>query len=473
VARVRNALDAIFRPSISVVESALVADRAQRDPQGVLPTNAEYSESIKAAAGLSARVRRLRRRLAGLQRQVLATKAGADVADKNIVDFAESPEVIAVRTRAAALRSSHPQHGERLAFRKVTLQPWMRVAIAVIVIVADWGVWFKLMTIAFALSFTKPASASDPTPVYNPEWFLGHPAEWVAAFVVPTLMAFFTLKVARIAGRDGAQRAALASHPERAEEIGMDIPPRRRQLAVLGLVLLTIGLYIAAGVTFMQSADELGWLAAVPWIVIPVAAYLVERFGHDAMQEIDDLILKSAAEVESRRQKLDAALMRAEDDWRLAWNGLDAELRQILDAASGDLALFEQILTRAHSRTDSGPVFAPMLEPAAAVVATTQDGENPARPAPVVLEAQRGLVTRFAPWLTKEIEQHVQVLADCRPPIDGGAERSARIASRFTVVNEAAIAKVDGLPDHEDADPVLPGFDTAAWNLSLAETSTR
>lgn len=477
VARVHNAVRAILNPTATVVECELTEDQATRDPVERIPTKRQYEKSRNAAVGLEIRVRRTGGKRARFSRQLRSSTAAADVAVKRLVDFAASPKVVEVRERAAKLRDNHPLHEERVAFRGVRVQKPVRLAIEAVVIIADWGVWFTLLMIGMSLTFTRMASTTDPTKVYNPEWFIAHPAEWVTAFVVPTFAALVTLVVGKLSARRWAQRAAQLDHPERATELAAEILPRELRIWVVALAALSVGLYFVAVATFSQSADELGWVIAAPWAVIPLAVFLVERYGHDPIAEVDAIILIPAANVEAQKEQLTTALMQAEDAWRQVWTSYDVLIREIIDGASGDLNLWEQIYMRADANSGNGNPFAPISAGVQPVVGRTitapvSEGETPARAVPVVLEAQRGLVTEVAPWITKQIEQDIQILAECRPPIDGGDERSARVTDLFETVYAAAVAKTAArAADAADTVPVetVP-VETASVETDALET---
>lgn len=443
MARAYNAWRAILNPISNLVEHELAQDRAQRDPDERIPTKRQYEMSRYAAVGLENRVRKSSARRAAMSKRLLAAKASADAADKAITDFAQSPAVVEARERAATFRADHPLHEERLTFRGARVPTWARIALEAAIIVADWGVWFTLLTVGSGLSFTKMASPTDPTKVYNPEWFIAHPIEWGTAFVVPTIAAIITLVVGKIAARLWAQSAALRMHPERAKDLAVRIS--RWKLGGWGAAIIVLGaaLYLVAAHTFMEFADELGWLIGAPWALIPLGVFLVERYGRDPIGEVDAIILGTAAQVESRKESLTAALMRAEDVWRGAWTAYDDLLRTIIDGASGDLNLYDQLMAHADAVSGHGQHLAPISTGAEPIVGRTiaareETSDSPARAIPVVLEVQRGLITKVAPWVTKQIELDIQVLTDCRPPIDSGATRSARITRRFETAYEAA-----------------------------------
>ena len=491
VARITNAWRAIVNPTSTTIEHELSQDRAPFDPDEVNPTKGQIEASRSAAIGLEWRVRKASRRRENMSAQLQAAKAGADAADKALVDLASSPVVAEVRTRAATLRTNHPLREERTSFRAVHLPKWMRVAIECIIIIADWGVWFTLLTIGTGLSFTKMAGPTDPTKIYNPDWFIAHPTEWITAFVVPTFAALFTLAVGKLAARRWAQYAAQSDHSERAGEIGAPISRKERRRWAAALVLLGIGLYLVAAMTFGEFADSLAWLIAAPWAVIPLSVFLVERYGQDPIADVDALILLPAARIEQQKEECTAALMRAEDAWRAVWTKYDGLLREIIDGASGDLNLFEQLMMRAHARTGLGRPLAPIGVGAAPVTgrgiaSPAVSAETPSRPTPVVLEAQRGLVTRVAPWITKQIELDLQLLNDCRPPIDSAAERTARITQRFEHAYAAAQGEqspsgaaattgsnIDSNPGTSEADTSLtPGeLGDDAWSRLAAEAA--
>ena len=477
VARVHNAVRAILNPTATVVEHELSEDRATRDPSERIPTKRQYETSRTGAVGMEVRVRKTKGKRAGFSRQLQASKAAADAAEKQLVDFASSPNVVEVRERAAQLRNKHPLHEERVAFRGVRVQRPIRLVIEAVVIIADWGVWFTLLMIGMSLSFTKMASPTDPTKVYNPEWFTAHPAEWVTAFVVPTFAALVTVIVGKLAARRWAQRAALLDHPERTKELAAHIPPRELVIWIAALAALSVGLYFVAVATFTQSADELGWVIGTPWAVIPLTVFLVERYGHDPIAEVDAIILTPAASVETQKDQLTARLMQAEDTWRQVWTTYDDLIREIIDGASGDLGLWEQLYMRADANSGNGNPLAPIgagAQPAVGRVisAAAGTGEIPARAVPVVLEAQRGLITEVAPWITKQIEQDIQMLAECRPPIDGGDERSARVVNLFEEAYVAAVTKTAARAAKAEDAPVetvpaeTDAFETDEWDPS-------
>lgn len=458
VARTANAWRAITNPSITTVEYELAQDRAARDPEEHLATKGQYAPSTDATNGLGWRARRSNRRRARASALLQAAKAKADAADKGIVDFASSPVVQEARERAETLREEHPLHEERLSFRGIHLPKWMRIATEAIIIVADWGVWFSLLVTGMGLSFTKMASPTDPTKVYNPEWFIAHPAEWVTAFVVPTFAAMFTLAVGKLAARRWAQHAAQKQHPERADDLATPVPVWERVAWAAALAALGAALWFVAAQAFSAFADELGGLIAAPWAVIPLGVFLVERYGQDPIARVDDLILRSAAGVESEKERLTSALMRAEDEWRATWTTYDDMIRELVDGASDDIRLFEQIMMRADARSGIGMALAPIADGPLPLVtqrvtAPTVATGQPPRPTPVVLEAQRGLRTEIAPWVTKQLELDLQVLTDCRPPIDGEAERTERITKRFEEAYAAAVATRAGT-ETSGSDPI-------------------
>ena len=467
VARIANAWRAITNPSVTTMEHELAQDRAARDSEEHLPTKRQYASSTDATNGLGWGARRSDRRRARASAQLQAAKAKADAADKSIVDYASSPVVQEVRERAETLRQEHPLHEERLSFRGIHLPKWMRIATEAIIIVADWGVWFSLLVTGMGLSFTKMASSTDPTKVYNPEWFIAHPAEWVTAFVVPTFAAMFTLAVGKLAARRWAQYAAQKQHPERADDLATPVPVWERWGWMAALVVLGAGLWFIAAQAFSAFADELGGLIATPWAVIPLGVFLVERYGQDPIAKVDDLILRSAADVESQKERLTSALMQAEDEWRATWTTYDDMIRELIDRASDDIRLFEQILMRADARSGAGLALAPIADGPLPLVTqsvtepTVATGQPP-RPTPVVLEAQRGLRTEIAPWVTKQIELDLQVLTDCRPPIDGEAERTERITTRFEEAYAAAVAARAGTEKVADGQPVAEEAEHAA-----------
>lgn len=473
VARVHNAVRAILNPTATVVEYELSDDSATRDPDERIPTKRQYETSRAGAAGLEIRAKNTKSKRTAFTRQLQAAKAAADGAHKRLVDFANSPSVVETRERAAELRDKHPLHEERVTFRGVHLTKPVRLIIEAVVVVADWGVWFTLLMIGMSLSFTKMASPTDPTKVYNPEWFIAHPAEWVTAFVVPTFAALVTLIVGKLAARRWAQRAALLDHPERALELAADIPKRELAIWMGALGALSVGLYLVAVATFAQSADELGWLIGAPWAVIPLTVFLVERYGHDPIAEVDALILAPAANVEVQKERLTTGLMQAEDNWRQVWTSFDGLIREVIDGASADLNLWEQIYMRADANSGNGNSLAPIgsgAQPVAGRVITypVADAEKPSRAVPVVLEAQRGLITEVAPWITKQIEQDIQMLADCCPPIDGEGDRSTRVTGLFETAYAAAVTRRAARTARVTtvAPAITDAFDSEEWDTS-------
>ena len=108
------------------------------------------------------------------------------------------------------------------------------------------------------------------------------------------------------------------------------------------------------------------------------------------------------------------------------------------------------------------------------VTAPTVTTGQPPRPTPVVLEAQRGLRTEIAPWLTKQLELDLQVLTDCRPPIDGEAERTERITKRFEEAYAAAVearAGTEKVASDTTGDAQAPEPSTDS-DASVGETPT-
>lgn len=449
MARMHNAWRAIFNPTANAVEHELTADGAERHTDERIPTKRQFEKSRSGSVGLEIRVRQTDRQREALRNAVLKAKAAADAAFQRLMDFASSPVVVEVRERAAKFREEHPLHEERRTFRSVRLPRWARNVIETVIVVADYGMLFGFLLVGLGLSFTKMASATDPSPVFNPEFFIAHPAEWVTAFALPVIPALLVLAMAKFGGRNWAIFAAAKKHPERAADLAVEMNPWERfKLAapIVGLTFAAVGYYLLAGNYLSQFADELGWVLGVLWLIFPLAAFLVEMYKHDPLAEVDALILQSAAQLEAQKEQLTAALMSAEDAWRISWTSYDDLIREIIDGASGDLQLFDQLYMRADTNSGHGKVLAPISDGAQplvgrAITPPKVSTESPARAIPVVLEAQRGLITEVAPWITKQIEQDIQTLSDCRPLIDVGEARTARITARFETAYEAAVKK--------------------------------
>ena len=484
VARVTNLWRAMFNPTATAVEYELSRDRSPRHPDGDLPTPLEYGDSRRGAVGLEVRVRKTDRKRADFSRKLQEAKGRADVALKQIIDLARAPFTAEALERAARLREHHRAHAQRLSFRGVRLPKWVRIIVEATVLIADYGVWFTLLMVGMGLSFTKMRSASDPTKVYNPDWFLAHPMEWITAFVVPLLAALLTLAIGKLAGRRWAQYTAMSTHPERADEVRVRIS--RFELWGVwasALVLLGVALYFVAAMTFTQFADELGWLIGAPWALIPLGIFLVERYGQDPIAELDELVLHTAAEVESRREELEKSLFAAEDAWRAVWTSYDDLLREVIDGANSDLNFFDQTHMWAIAKSENSWPFAPISDSAQplsgrAIDAATTSAEDRLRAEPVVLEQQRGLRTRVAPWITKQIELDIQLLADCRPAIDSGEARAARVSGYFDTAyaaqkssdtSEAPVAAKSAATASGPID--LDPKELAAWDRLTEEAS--
>ncbi|MBX3089870.1 MAG: hypothetical protein KF772_04725 [Cryobacterium sp.] len=438
VAKLRSGLDAILRPSVSVAEYEIVQDKAQRDPQEIDPTKGEFAQGAKAVASMDVRVRRSRISRERMRNRLLADRARADAAEKKAVDFVSSPQTLEALERADKLRDETPKHLEHGNFRIVKAPAWMRILMESILIIADWGIWFYLLTSGLALTFTMPTSLTDPTPIYDPQWFVSNPVEWITAFVVPTFIALVTVLIGRLTGRQVAQRSAMRTHPERTDVTTIDVRTDEGKAArnaqhpvpyvlISLLVLLSGGLYFVAAAAFnVEAIDGRGWLIAAPWALIPLTVFLLERFRDDAVYEIDKLTFALERATRAKIQSLSLALMRAEDKWLRAWKKYDMLIRQILDNASADLGLYEQILMRAHSRAGHGMSLAPLATPEPANVVTVSQADPP-RPTPVEITTQRGLQTKLGPWRLKQLQLDIQTLAENLPPIDIATARNARI----------------------------------------------
>ena len=483
MARLHNAWRAIFNPTANAVEHELTADHAERHPDERIPTKRQYEKSRNGSVGLEIRAKQTDSKRAAMSKDVQSKKAGADAADKRLIDFAKSPYVVEVRERAAKFREEHPLHEERRTFRSVKLPRWARNVIETVIVIADYGMLFGFLLVGLGLSFTKMSSATDPTPVFNPEFFIAHPAEWITAFALPVIPALLVLAMAKFGGRNWAIYAAAKKHPERAEDLAVEMNGWERfKLAapIVGLTFAAVGYYLLASNYLSQFADELGWVLGVLWLIFPLAAFLVELYKHDPLAEVDAVILQSAAQVEAQKEQLTASLMSAEDAWRASWTSYDDLIREIIDGASGDLQLFDQLYMRADANSGRGKLLAPISDGAQPLVGraiTLPKGstESPARAIPVVLEAQRGLVTEVAPWITKQIEQDIQTLNDCRPPIDSGDARTARITERFEEAYAAAVKKRDahksGIATHEAAPSPAESVSAESGDLAVDEIS--
>ena len=449
MARLHNAWRAILNPMANAVEHELTEDRAERHADERIPTKRQYEESRHGSAGLEVRVKQTNSKREAMSKDLQAKKAGTDAADKALIDFATLPHVAEVRERAAKLREEHPLHAERRTFRAVTLPRWARSVIETVIVIADYGMLFGFLLVGLGLSFTMMASATDPTPVFNPGFFMAHPAEWVTAFALPVIPALLVLTMAKFGGRNWAVFAAVKKHPERAADLAVEMNAWERlklTAPILGLTLGAVGYYLLAANYLSQFADELGWVLGLLWLIFPLAAFLVELYKHDPVAEVDTLILQSAAQVEAQKERLTAALMVAEDAQRAAWTSYDDLIRETIDGASGDLQLFDQLYMRADANSGRGNPLAPISDGAQPLVGRritppTVSTDSPARALPVVLEAQRGLTTEVAPWITKQIELDIQTLLDCRPLIDVGDARTARIITRFEAAYTQTLEK--------------------------------
>lgn len=447
-ARVRNALDNLFRPSVAVVESALIQDNAERHPQEQQPTKRQWSESVKAALGLLVRVLRTARKRRHLRAELRSAASTHDLALKTYLDQAASLGYIEARQRDEKLRAVHPLHEERLTFRQVRIPKWMSRVVEPIVIISDWGVWFGLFLVGEGLSFTKPTSATDPTPSYDPQWFLANPAGWAMAFAVPPLMAFGGLGIVRVASRVWAQHAALKKHPERAADFEPGDHLRIRLLWLAGVLVASVTFYLVAARAFAEnlgSHASLAGLIAIPWAAAPWIAFLVRRFGQDPIAEVDDLILGTAEKAADTRRQNAERVVGAVDKWRASFDNLDDLTRANIDGASADLYLFDQIHMRADSKSGLGMALAPTTttEPVTAQgdPLATNSATEPRRASPVSLKPQRGLTTKVAGWITTQIEQDIDTLNDYRPPVDHSEARIDRLNAQFENAYQAAVAK--------------------------------
>lgn len=475
IARMHSAWEALAHPAATSVEHALIRDRAQRDPEERDPTKLEYGNGERAVAGLSVRVRRSRPTLDRLQGRLLAAKADVDTAVKHIQDYAGSPRVAETLARAERLRREHPLHEERRLYRSVHMSPLLRIVIETVILIADFGIWFGFLVLSQGLSFTRMASANDPTRVFNPGFFLAHPFEWLVAFAVPLAPAITVLAVAKVAGRYWARAAAVADDPERVGDLEARKPERSTWMltgmfALLGLA--SAGYYILASTYFRQFSDDLGWYCAVPWAIFPFVAALVERYKHDPIGQIDASILQQAADVQARKELLSDELLAKENAWLLAWKALDREIRRILDGAADDLALYEQILMRAHSAAGHGGPLAPISELAggpyrevAPQPVVTAEGVQ--RTVSVQIEEQRGLVTKLGPWRVKQLEGYLTTLVENRALLDEGVERAQRVIGLFEDAHAEALLK------REEAAPAAASApESSSVELPVADAVT-
>lgn len=431
--RAQRAVHRVLHPVNAAILRALVNDPADRDPQGVKPTSRQYAESVAATNALVALANRSRRERGKLREALLRAKNAADAADMAYVELAEDRAFIDARQAAERFRAHFPEHALRMTFRNERQKAAFKAVVSVACVLVDFGLWFRLCQIGLGISWTKPASTTDPTPVFDPGFFLRHPMEWVTAAVVPLIASATVLIATRAAARVWAQRSALAAHPELAVLLSTEISVKRVTMRLVAVGVLSIINFVIAAQLFSENADSLGVLVALVWLILPWTVTLAERYASDAAAEARDKTLGAAADGESKRKALADDLMTAEDTWRGSWEDLDQFIRELLDEAGSIILVFESLVAEADSRANKDPKFAQMAQaPADADVTTRRHA---------VLTQTRGLSLRLPPWIVQQIEQDLQLLAVTKP-LDLPEERTARLHNRFEEVYAKATADV-------------------------------